>query len=179
MQDSFNDVIRQAVSYLANDTGDSRIRLVDLAATFPDNTITCGDSGRPQPYINGVNFSLGAGIAPFLSKASFHPREEGQAAFGEVFNNTTSGTVPLSILAPEYDYFAAARPFDGSFRAGQRVSLSPDPPLGYGGADPTIRGKGVLSWEDDGHYTCHEPCLGGHLFDAIIAHPRFDRSDLR
>ena len=78
---------------------------------------------------------------------------------------------------------ASGRGGTGTIRGGKRfghaVDLSPDPPLGYGGADPTIRGKGVLSWEDDGHYTCHEPCLGGHLFDAIIAHPRFDRSDLR
>ena len=57
--------------------------------------------------------------------------------------------------------------------------LTPDPPVSYGGVGVSIRGKGVLSWEDSGCDTCYSPGAGGHLFDAIISHPRRYRSELR
>ena len=82
LQVQTNLAIRQAVQDIAA-SGDTRIRLADTV--FPDHSISCGDSGRPEPFINGV-LAPGAGLAnlgdwaKFVSNASFHPREVGQDA---------------------------------------------------------------------------------------------------
>jgi streptogramin lyase len=107
-----NNVIRSAITSIYN-AGDTRIRLADMAAAYPDNTVSCGDGGSLTPFVNGIVLAGAGGVAAaydcvarlpgcswsaVVSDASFHPRIAGQRGYASVFDNTITGGVPLSII---------------------------------------------------------------------------------
>jgi hypothetical protein len=120
LQNAMNQQIANAINDVRTNYGDTRIRLADIVAAAPNNTVSCGDSGRATPYVNGVVLALGAATTALLScittrncpggyehlldaansTASFHPNTTGQHALGTVFNAQVAGPVPLSILNP-------------------------------------------------------------------------------
>lgn len=100
LQATMNAAIRQAVQRIAN-TGDTRIKLADVAATYPDHTISCGDSGRQTPYVNGILVSATSNDPNHISTASFHPPVAGQQAMGTLFQAAATSAVNLSTIAPD------------------------------------------------------------------------------
>ncbi len=99
-QATFNQTIRNAVNRVRNQVGDTRIRLVDLAGLNPHNTITCGDDGRPEPYVNAIRLAFDFDL---LSTATFHPNEAGQDAFSADFSAFVPLAVPFSVIDPAFD----------------------------------------------------------------------------
>jgi len=111
LQSDLNADIDQAVAEVQA-TGDTRIQLVDLADDLAGHGVSCGQSGQPEPYINGVDVALGDYLAQaqpgsshqYLkaakSDASFHPDQDGQAAMAEMFGAEATSPVPLSIVTP-------------------------------------------------------------------------------
>lgn len=132
LTDQLNDTIRSAVQTIRS-TGDARIRVADIADATAGHTISCGDRGRPTPYINAINLASAVGpefarcvaVRPTatrvtrcfnklrkpISTASFHPRTEGHEAYAPVFARIARGAVPLNILRPDPAPLAAGRPY--------------------------------------------------------------------
>jgi hypothetical protein len=135
IQDLMNAAIEDAVNEVKA-TGDTRIRLVDVAGTYGDHTVSCGDDGRPEPYMNGIRLALGSWDEKFISKASFHPNEAGQLAMGQLFDSRLAGGVPLSALRPKYSYLQTE---DNTLtrRSGQ----------GWFVEFPTVGGTGTPTWD--------------------------------
>ena len=141
LQLDMNQAIRDAVA-AASSAGDVRIRVAETE--FPNNAISCGDDGRPTPFINGLRFAPGAGIAnlpdlpKFVSGASFHPNQQGQISMGVIIDHVAEPEVPLAILAPGYGYVDSDKPAELSRRVGQSMYLE----------FATIGGTGVVTWDE-------------------------------
>jgi hypothetical protein len=110
VESNLNEAIRNAISAI-HAQGDTRIQVVDLYKEIGDHAISCGDTGRPTPYINNITLAPGAGIVSllegkpsisnFVSLASFHPNTTGQLHMGTEFDSPAGQAVPLSVVAPD------------------------------------------------------------------------------
>jgi hypothetical protein len=79
---AINATIAQAVNAVHSGSSDgARIELADVQALFGDHTISCGDTGRPAPWINATLLRPSNPSNKFskaVSTASFHPNATGQ-----------------------------------------------------------------------------------------------------
>lgn len=76
------DIAAAIKAVRASAPGGTRLKLADVQKAFGDHTISCGDKGRPKPWINAGRAQFGT----TESKASFHPNKTGQCNMALVVN---------------------------------------------------------------------------------------------
>jgi hypothetical protein len=115
LQGELNQAVRDAVADVK--AKDPRIALADVAAAHPNNTVSCGQSERPTPFVEGLRYAVGvadlvkcaaAWVAGnvcadvrdlAVARSSFHPNDAGHAAMARVAEEPLRARTPLTIVS--------------------------------------------------------------------------------
>ena len=115
-QSDANTQIALAVDKLIEQNLAGRISLVRLdQGEIATHTVSCGDSGRPTPYINGF---LSAVKLEFTSSGSFHPNLAGHTAYAAAaYVKAATVSKPLSVVVTGPTTLTVGTPADITLKA--------------------------------------------------------------
>jgi hypothetical protein len=84
-----NNTIRSAVAAVVSKTGQHRLIVASIDQKLAGHTISCGDKGRPTPYVNGFVVAWGKFITSAINAATGQPGPSWKQVFLSLVSTAT------------------------------------------------------------------------------------------